>query len=148
MKTMNKTALVAAMAQYVSATAAAVETLRKAAVKAGFDTWEQVAPVALEWAAARHGCAVVEGQRKAKGQKVLDRADAAYEAAKTTLRRLREAFTGDADEEVKAGRSAKADYEIPAAIAAAAARLTALCAEYEGSKRLAAAAVAAAFKAK
>ncbi len=58
----------------------------------GLTTREAVQPYAVEWAAKRTGCALVEGKRVAAGRLVLDRAHAKYEAAKTAARRVMEAF--------------------------------------------------------
>lgn len=145
---LNKIAFVSALNVFAQTTASAVQTLYQSAVKAGFHHWEDAEPVVIEWAAQRYGCATkVSESPRNKGAVVLDSTSKGYDAAKTTVRRVREALV--ADEAAKAGvtRSDKADVEIPEDIAKLAAKLVALCNEYEGAKRLAAQAVAQAFAA-
>ena len=136
----------------------AVKTLREAALAAGFPTWEDAQPVVMQWASTRYGVALVESQSpRNKGQTVLDRGvtkeeKRRYEAAKTAVRYVREALTGDADAAGDADAPAKGnkreEVEVPAHIAKLAAQLAAACNEYKGAKRLAAQAVAEAFAAK
>ena len=102
--------------------------------------------VVTAWAAARHNCPLVEGQRKAKGRMVLDSSAPSYEAAKKSRQRALEALTADADAKSNKSEAGVAEeIEIPAEILAAAAKLAKLCNEYEGAKKLAAKAVATAF---
>lgn len=153
---LNKTAFVSALNTFVAQSNEITKTLRRSAVDAGFKHWELAEPVVIEWAAQRYGCAVKVSQSpRNKGQQVLDSTSKGYEAAKTAVRRVREAMTGDADapKAEGAGRSNKADkMEVPAEIAALAARLVAACNEYDlddkGLKALAAQAIAEAFAAK
>lgn len=150
----NKPALFAALNKFVKASNCVVANLRKEVVEAGFPTWEAAAPLCLEWVGQHYGVALVVSQSpRNKGQQVLDSSAADYEAAKTALRRIRESLTGDADKAAvdaanPGARSGKSEVEVPAEIAALAARLVAMCNEYEGAKKLAAQAVAEAFAAK
>jgi hypothetical protein len=111
---------------------------------------EECSPYVIAWAGERHGVALVEGQRKAKGRMVLDSDAKNYEAAKKAAQRMMDALTGDADKVSSPKSEADAEaaaeeIEIPADILAAAAKLAKLCNEYKGAKKLAAKAVAVAF---
>ena len=144
---LNKNAFVAALNTFAHTTQTAVQTLYESAVKAGFTHWEDAELVVIEWAAQRYGCATkVSDSPRNKGAIVLDSTSKGYEAAKTTVRRVREALV--ADESAKAGVTRSDNVEIPEDIAKLAAKLVALCNEYKGAKRLAAQAVAQAFAAK
>jgi hypothetical protein len=147
---MQATKFIAALNTFASAVNGATQSLREAAVAAGFDTWESAQPIVMQWASQRYNVALVESlSPRNKGELVLDRAAPRFEAAKTAVRYVREALTGDADASGKAGKSNRGEsVEIPAEIAALAAKLAAACLEYEGSKRLAAQAIAEAFAAK
>jgi hypothetical protein len=147
---MQANKFIAALNKFADTTNNATQTLREAALAAGFDTWEAAAPIVMQWASQRYGVGLVESQSpRNKGELVLDRAAARFEAAKTAVRYVREALTGDADASGKAGKSNKAEpVEVPANIAKLAAQLAAACNEYEGAKKLAAQAVAEAFAAK
>lgn len=127
----------------------ATRILRESLMSLGIDSVEDAEPIVTAWAGQRHGVALVEGQRKAKGRMVLDSNAAAYEAAKTSRRRVMEALTGDADKDASPKAEGAADeveeIEIPADILDAAAKLAKLCNEYQGAKKLAAKAVAVAF---
>lgn len=145
---MNKQSLFAAFSAYVAGSATLVETLRKAALSAGFQTLEDCKPVVMEWASKKYGVALVESKSpRNKGEMVLDRSAAKYEAAKKAAQRLLEALGGDADAPAKAASNKAEGVEIPAHIAALAAKLAAACLEYEQSKKIAAQAVAEAFAA-
>ncbi len=91
-KTINTVSVFAAFDRF----AASIDNSRAklcAALKAeGLTTREAVQPYALEWAAKRNGCALVEGKRKAAGRIVLDRTHPAYEAARKSAQRLMDAF--------------------------------------------------------
>lgn len=147
---MNKQSLFRAFDAYAVNTQALVETLRKAALAAGFKTLEDCKPVVMEWASTKYSVALVESKSpRNKGEMVLDRSAAGFEAAKKAAQRLMEALGGDADAQAKpASNKAGPGVEIPAHIAALAAKLAAACLEYEQSKKLAAQAVAEAFAAK
>lgn len=147
---MNKQSLFAAFNAYVVGSATLVETLRKAAIEAGFKTLEDCKPVVMEWASKKYNVALVESKSpRNKGEMVLDRAAEKFEAAKKAAQRLLEALGGDADAPAKAASNKAGEgVEIPAHIAALAAKLAAACLEYEQSKKLAAQAVAEAFAAK
>lgn len=113
-------------------------------------TVEGARPLVIEWASVRYACPTKTSESaRNRGAVVLDKGCAQFFAADKAARRMMDALTGDADAEKAeggAGRSGKREeLEIPADIAALAARLVALCNEYEGSKRLAAQAVAQAF---
>ena len=150
----NKPALFAALSKFVKASNYIVANLRKEVIEAGFPTWEAAQPACLEWVGLHYGVALVVSQSpRNKGQQVLDSSAADYEAAKTALRRIRESLTGDADKAAvdaanPGAQSNRQEVEVPAEIAALAAKLVALCNEYEKSKKLAAQAVAEAFAAK
>ena len=89
---------------------------------------------------------VTSESNRNKGQMTLDRSAPHFETAKTALRDM----VADIVQSGKgSGKSNKTEeVEVPAHIAALAAKLAAACSEYEGSKRLAAQAVAEAFAAK
>jgi hypothetical protein len=146
---MNKQSLFRAFDAYAVGSQTLVQTLRKAAVDAGFTTLEDCKPVILEWASTKYGVPLVESKSpRNKGEMVLDRAAAKFEAAKKAAQRLLEALGGDADAQAKpASNKAGEGVEIPEHIAALAAKLAAACLEYEQSKKIAAQAVAEAFAA-
>lgn len=145
---MNKQSLFSAFNAYVAGSQNLVETLRKAAVAAGFKTLEDCKPAVTEWASKKYGVPLVESKSpRNRGEMVLDRSAAKYEAAKKAAQRLLEALGGDADASAKPASNKAEGVEIPAHIAALAAKLAAACLEYEQSKKLAAQAVAEAFAA-
>ena len=76
---------------------------------------------------------------------VLDRTSDKFETAKTGLRDVVAAITQSGKGSGAKGAKAEEGVEIPAEIAALAAKLAAACNQYEGAKRLAAQAVAEAF---
>ncbi len=124
----------------------ATRILRESLMSLGIDSVEEAEPIVTAWAGQRHGVALVEGQRKAKGRMVLDSTAAAYEAAKTSRRRVMEALTGDADKDASPKAEGAADeVEIPEELLAAAAKLAKLAQQYEGARKLAAKALAQAF---
>lgn len=94
--------------------------------------------VLLPLVANFYGVAVVDGQGKAKGQKVLDSGAAKYEAARKALQSM------VADIYVGASRT---ELEVPADVLAAAEKLAKLCNEYKNARKLASTAVAAVFSA-
>jgi hypothetical protein len=138
----NKNAFIAALNTFAAASNEIVRTLRQAAVDAGFNTWESAEPVVFEWASTRYNVGLVESKSpRNKGAMVLDRSAANYEAAKTAIRRVREAMIGDVTKP-----SAKAEEtEIPEELIAAAAKLAKLAQQYEGARSLASKALALAF---
>lgn len=143
---MQTNKLIAALNTFASAVNGATKTLREAAVAAGFHDWESAQPIVLKWASERYGVGLVESQSpRNKGELVLDRSAAKFEAAKTAVRYVREALCGDADAPAKGKSNKTEEVEVPAHIAKLAAQLAAACNEYEGAKRLAAQAVAQAF---
>lgn len=150
----NKRALFAALNKFVRASNYIVANLRTEVVEAGFPTWEAAQPVCLEWASKFYNVPLIVSQSpRNKGETALDSKAPDYQAAKSALRRIRESLTGDADKAAvdaanPGARSGKSEVEVPAEIAALAAKLVALCNEYEKSKKLAAQAVAEAFAAK
>ncbi len=146
---MNKNAVFRAFDAYNKAANEATKQLREKLDRLGL-TVEGARPLVIEWAADRYACPTKESTSpRNRGAVVLDKGSAQFFAADKAARRMMDALTGDADAEKAeggAGRSGKREeLEIPADIAALAARLVALCNEYEGSKRLAAQAVAQAF---
>lgn len=82
---------------------------------------------------------VVSESNRNKGQQVLDREHASFEAASKALKRLVADLMGE--------QSPQADVEIPAELLAAAAKLAKLANQYEGARSLASKALAAAFAA-
>jgi hypothetical protein len=89
---------------------------------------------------------VVSEARSNKGATVMDSTHAKYDAATKFLNRLLKTLMGEQSGQKDTG--AAEEIEVPANIAALAAKLVALCNEYEGAKKLAALAVAQAFAAK
>ena len=146
---MNKQSLFSAFNAYVAGSQSLVETLRKAAIDAGFKTLEDCKPVVLEWASKKYNVALVESKSpRNKGEMVLDRSAAGFEAAKKAAQRLLEALGGDADAApAKPSNKAGEEVEVPAHIAALAAKLAAACNEYQQAKKLGAQALAEAFAA-
>lgn len=137
-----------ALDRFSSANTGLVEAL----AGAGITTLEAARPVVIEWAAARTGCALVESTHHlAKTPKVLDRQHAAFDAAQKSVQRVMAVLNSAAKSQGKgeaavSHRSAPRDaVRVPREIAALAAQLAVMCSEYEGSKRLAAQAVAEAF---
>lgn len=110
------------------------------AVKAVITDREALRALLLPHVAAKRGCAVVPGERKAKGKMVLDSASPNYNTTKSDLDRLVKSVMG-----ASSGKSE--ELEVPEHIAALAAKLAKACAEYEQARKLASTAVAAAFAA-
>lgn len=146
----KKSAFFRALTVYADVSNTATRNLREAALAAGFNTYEEAHPACLEWASQNYNVPLIVSQSpRNKGETALDSKAPAYQAAKTALRRVREALTGDADAPAKTGaQSGKSEVEVPAEIAALAAKLVAMCNEYEKAKKLAAQAIAEAFAAK
>lgn len=143
----------AAFDQFATIVAGASVSLVEALRKAGFETREDARVQAMLWVGAKMGVGVVESQSpRNKGDATFDRKAEKYEAAKTALRRLLDTAFGDEASDADEGHAKAEAFEIPAEIAALAARLVAACREYDLTpqqmKRLAAQAVAEAFKAK
>jgi hypothetical protein len=107
MSKINHTAAFTALDAFALSGDQARTALVAALVAAGFVTREDAYIVVTEWAAAKEmftwdaaakvwvsmgNCGLVEGQKAAKGTKVLDAKHPAYEAAKTTRRRAMDAF--------------------------------------------------------
>lgn len=124
-KTINTASVFAAFDAFASAVDNSRVALCKALRAEGLTTREAVQPYALEWAAQKNGCALVEGKRCGAGKVVLDRKHPKYEAAKSSARRVMEAFAAP---ERKASAH-KPAVQVPRAQRAAA---LAFCAEFEG----------------
>lgn len=99
---------------------------------------EAVRAALLPEVAEFYGVGLVEGQKKAAGTLVLDKEAKGYEAAKKALQRLVSDVLG------KQGKQAD-EVEVPAELIAAAQKLAKLANQYEGSRSLAAKALALAF---
>lgn len=82
---------------------------------------------------------VVSESNRNKGQKVMDREHASFEAASKALKRLVADLMGE--------QAQKDEVEIPEELLAAAAKLAKLAQQYEGARSLASKALAAAFAA-
>jgi hypothetical protein len=88
----------------------------------------------------KYAVPLVAGAGKAEGKLVLDSEHKNYEACRKALGRLVKDIVG--------GGSAKTEeLEVPPEVAAAAAKLAKLCAQYEQSRKLASTAIAQAFAA-
>jgi hypothetical protein len=152
MSTGNNHALAfVALNTYVLTMSEGVTQLRTTFVSLGLATAEDARPVVLAWASDKYACPLVTSEsNRNKGQMVLDRGNAAFMRAEKAFKRAMDDLMGDADAKVsaKAEGDAKEEIEVPADIAALAARLVKLCNEYKGAKRLASQAVAEAFAAK
>jgi hypothetical protein len=148
---MNTQAFTLALSTFIKGSNDLVATLRKAAVDAGFKTWEDCRPVVITFVSEKYGCpTVVSKSPQNKGQLVLDSKHAAYVAAQRAFGRLKEALCADADAAPAAKADNKVDgFDTPAEIAKLAAALVAACRAYDldakGLKALAAQAVAEAF---
>ena len=148
---MNTQAFTLALSAFIKGSNDLVATLRKAAVDAGFRTWEDCRPVVLTFISEKYSCpTVVSKSPQNKGQMVLDSKAATYVAAQRAFGRLKEALCADADAAPAAKANNKTEgFDTPAEIAALAAQLVAACREYDmdakGLKALAAQAVAEAF---
>ena len=94
----------------------------------------------LPHVAAFYAVPVIDGEKKAVGTKVLDKAAPKYEAAKKALQRLTRDIMGDTSDKAE-------EIEVPAELLAAAAKLAKLAAQYEGARSLASKALAQAFAA-
>lgn len=121
-----------------------VKRLRTDLIALGIDSVEVAEPIVTAWASQRHNCPLVDGKGKAKGRMVLDSSAPSYEAAKTSRRRVMEALKGDTDVSPRTEGAAE-EYEIPEELLAAAKKLAALAQQYEGSRKWASRALAAAF---
>ena len=158
MSTGNNHALAfTALNDYVDAANEGVKRLRTEFVRLGLGTVEDARPVVLAWASKKYACPLVTSEsNRNKGQRVLERSHAAFMRADKAFKRAMEDLTGDADAKVSAKAEGEAEgeeeFDVPAEIAAAAAKLVALCNEYalkKGAlKKMAARAVADAFAAK
>ena len=132
----------------------ATQALRETLVSVGITTLEDAEPLVTAWASERYSVGLVESKSpRNKGEMVLDRSAPGFEAAKKARYRILEALKGDADSDADSDADNKAEkFEVPAEIAALAARLVAAVREYDLTpkqmKRLAAQAMADAFKAK
>lgn len=137
-------AVFAAFDAYSDKVNAATRILRQTLVDLGL-CLEDAQPLVIEWAAKRHGVAIVVSEsNRNKGQSVLDRDAANFAAAKKSAQRMLAALAGDTE---KAGKEEAEEIEIPAELLAAAAKLAKLAQEYEGARKLASKALAAAFAA-
>ena len=101
---------------------------------------EAVRAAVLPIVAKRYAVPVIDGERKAKGTKVLDKTAEKYNTAKSALQRLVADIVG-------ASNGKGEELEVPEHIMALAAKLAKACNEYEQARKLAATAVAAAFAA-
>jgi hypothetical protein len=143
-----------ALNTYADAANEGVKQLRTAFVRLGLGTAEDCKPVVMAWVSKKYACPIViSTSNRNKGQNVLDRESAAFTKADKAFKRLMDDLTGDADAKVSAKgeaetTDAKEEIEVPADIAALAARLVKLCNDYKSAKRLASQAVAEAFAAK
>ena len=99
---------------------------------------ETVRAALLPVVAAFYAVPLIDGDGKAKGRKVLDKAAPKYEAAKKALQRLLGDLMGK-------GSDKGEELEVPEHIAALAAKLAKACNEYEQARKLASTAIAAAF---
>jgi len=150
----NVNQALAAIDAFVLTLNTATKVFRQSMVDAGFTTAEDCKPVVMQWVSNKYNCPiVVSTSNRNKGQNVLDRSAKSWMAADQAFKRLMDDLTGDADAKVSAKAEgapadAKDEIEVPADIAALAARLVKLCNEYKGAKRLASQAVAEAFAAK
>jgi hypothetical protein len=99
---------------------------------------EAVRAALLPVVAAFYAVPLIDGDGKAKGRKVLDKAAPKYEAAKKALQRLLGDLMGK-------GSDKGEELEVPEHIAALAAKLAKACNEYEQARKLASTAIAAAF---
>jgi len=90
---MNKTIIFGIFDTYAASVQHARKVMVDALRKAGVTTYEQARPLAMEWAAKKTGCSLVEGRGKAQGTMVLDRTHDGYESARKTVQRVCEAFT-------------------------------------------------------
>jgi hypothetical protein len=161
MSTVNNTQALAfvALNQYADAANEGVKRLRTTFVSIGLSTVEDARPVVLAWASTKYACPlVISESNRNKGQQVLDRTHDAFMRADKAFKRAMEDLTGDADSnpsnksEGEATEGEAEDFDVPAEIAAAAAKLVALVNAYDlkkgEMKKLAARAVADAFAAK
>ena len=154
----NKPAVFAAFNSFAAVTNDAVKRLRTSLIALGVTTAEDARPLVLEWASTSYACPiVVSASNRNKGQLVLDRSAPSFHAAEKAAKRLMDNLTGDADETVSAkdeGEAAEAeeDFDIPAEVAAAAAKLVELVLAYDMKKgalrKMASRAVAESFAAK
>jgi hypothetical protein len=149
----------AAIDAFVLTLNTATKVFRQSMVDAGFTTAEDAKPVVMQWVSKKYACPiVVSTSNRNKGQNVLDRSAKSWMAADQAFKRLMDDLTGDADAKVSAKAEGEAaegeaeDFDVPAEIAAAAAKLVALVNVYDlkkgEMKKLAARAVADAFAAK
>ena len=99
---------------------------------------EAVRALLLPIVAKHYGVGLVDGERKAAGTKVLDKAAPKYEAAKKAIQRLTADICGG-------GVAKTEELEVPRHIAAMAKQLAQACAEYEQARKLASTALANAF---
>jgi hypothetical protein len=136
-----------ALNTYAAALQQGVTQLRTEFVRLGLGTAEDARPVVLAWASDKYACPlVVSESNRNKGQQVLDRSNAAFMRADKAYKRAMEDLTGDADTKVSAKAEGEAEeYEIPEELLKAAQRLATLAQQYEGSRKWASRALAAAF---
>lgn len=93
MASINTASLFAAFDRFAASHVSAAEQLCAALREQGIKTREAAQPHVSAWAAQRTGCALVEGQKSAKGRVVLDRTHKSYEAAKKAAQRLLDAIS-------------------------------------------------------
>jgi hypothetical protein len=148
MSTGNNHALAfTALNTYVLTMSEGVTQLRTTFVSLGLGTAEDARPVVLAWASDKYACPLVTSEsNRNKGQQVLDRSHAAFMRADKAFKRAMEDLMGDADAKVSAKAEGEAEeYEIPEELLKAAQRLATLAQQYEGSRKWASRALAAAF---
>ncbi len=148
MSTGNNHALAfTALNTYAAALQVGVTQLRTTFVSLGLGTAEDARPVVLAWASDKYACPLVTSEsNRNKGQQVLDRSNAAFMRADKAFKRAMEDLMGDADAKVSAKAEGEAEeYEIPEELLKAAQRLATLAQQYEGSRKWASRALAAAF---
>lgn len=117
----------------------AIETARAHPALKG-KTPNELHPILLPLVAGhkRYGVPLIDGERKAKGTKVMDSEHPRYQAAKKALSRLIADIVGKSS-----GMSD--EIAVPRHIAALAKQLAEACAEYEQARKLASTALANAF---
>ena len=110
-------------------------------IDAGYPTAEDARNVVIEWACAKTGAEFRWNKDETKAMLVSSHPK--YEAAKTTVRDVMLNLQGTTRRQATSDKAEP--IEVPAHIAALAAKLAAACAEYEQARKIAATAVAQAF---
>jgi hypothetical protein len=145
MSNVNQALAFTALNTYADAANEGVTQLRAAFVRLGLGTVEDARPIVLAWASQKYACPLVTSEsNRNKGSHVLERSHAAFMRADKAFKRAMQDLTGDADAKVSAKGEAE-EYEIPEDLLKAAQRLATLAQQYEGSRKWASRALAAAF---